>query len=228
MAQSKPRPNRNHPADRLAAELDRVYRRLLAVASRLGQLEELADTALAELDALRERYQADGGRHAGAGLRRIREIKRSLDKRCQLMAEHGTADFSLKLMADGTAMVRIDGKQLRLSPTLAALLAVLAADNGRGDGLLVGWKSLPEVAEQLTLRRGRVMRAGALRQNISRLRAKLEEAGVDRFLVQTQGSQARFALQRPKPDSESTSRPARRIPRPPASTPAALRGAIID
>jgi len=199
-------PGPDPPPERLNIELDRIHKRLLSVTSRLGQLEELADAALRELDALRERCQPGGNGNAGAGLRRIREIKRCLDRRCQILAEYGTADLSMKPLADGSAKVSIDGQPVRLSATLAALLAVLATDNGRGDGPLIGWKSLPEVSEQLTLRLGRVIRTGALRQNISRLRAKLEEAGIERFLIQTRGAQARFALRRPGPHSPAAPR----------------------
>ncbi len=216
------------PRDRMATELDRIHRRLLCVATRLAKLEELADAAVAELDAVRERCRPDRGESPRAELRRIREIKRCLDRRCEILAEHGTADFSMKLMADGTAAASIDGKPVRLSATLAALLAVLATDNGRGDGPLIGWQSLQEISEQLTLRLGRVIRTGALRQNISRLRAKLEEAEIDRFLVQTQGSRARFALRRTRSATLSASpapAPAQAVS-PSPSSPASRRVAV--
>jgi hypothetical protein len=195
---------------KISAELNKVIQRLDKMVRHLDEAGLLADSALTESRDLLARYADGEGGHEGSDLRRIRQIlSRDLCWQSRLMAANGTADFQMKVMDDGAATLFVEGKKTRLSPTLASLLTVLAGEAGPVTDHLVPWKSLTEIASELSLQLGRDMRAGALRQNISRLRARLASGGIDRFLVQTNGSRARFALRRRETPGDSPSRRAR-------------------
>jgi hypothetical protein len=118
----------------------------------------------------------------------------------KVAAQSGVKSLELERQETGEALVRIDsGKSFLLSRTLASLLTVLAQDNAKSDGELVGWKSLAEVAGYLQKHMGRTFTPHAVRQLVSRLRSAIAiSGGLNPFLVQSNPRLGlRFALQRP-------------------------------
>jgi hypothetical protein len=199
------RRNPRTPTAEVAARLKKISRQHAAVVDHLSKAEELADGIQQDLRGIQEdlgdlqgQLRPNGAERTGADPNKVRRLKREWDDSRRLLAESGTGEFFMNRLADGSAVVIVEGKEIRLSPTLAALLDILASDRGPGGDHLVAWKTVPEVTDQLTLKLGRVMDRHALRQNILRLRRKLDDAGLNRFLVQTQESRMRFALQRPE------------------------------
>ena len=132
----------------------------------------------------------------------VRPARRGTAETERHLAAGGAAEFSLEVQADGSATARVNGKKIPLSPTLAFLLYELAADRGLSPDKLVAWKSVDEVADRMAFHLGRTMNRHAFRQNLCRLRARFEAAGVSRELVQLRGPHVRFALRRD--DSEGT------------------------
>lgn len=119
----------------------------------------------------------------------------------ELAAESGVQKLGLAPLANGEASVQIDGgTTFKLSATLAALLAILAADTGKADGNLVGWKPVSAVIGHLVKALGREFTPHAVHQLVSRLRATLAvKGGVNPFLVQTHRQYGlRFALRKQK------------------------------
>lgn len=107
------------------------------------------------------------------------------------MAEQGVSHVSVALHPDGSADVQVDeGKHFVLPPTLAALLAILVADDQSSDDKMVSWKSIESVIRQLGVRRP------ALAQLLYRLRKELSKRGsVNPFLVQSNRRRGlRFAV----------------------------------
>jgi hypothetical protein len=101
--------------------------------------------------------------------------------------------------SDGSVKVIINDRlPVVLSPMLAALLLVLAQDDGRSDDDLVGWKNYEQISSGMESRTGKKLSLKALRQNVLRLRNFLENSGLDGGLIQTNKLERsyRFALRR--------------------------------
>lgn len=190
------RPCRRPPADKLAGQLKRISRKVSDLIERASQTEELADGVAGEIAALLRQLALAGGDDGGPEPGEVRRLKQELEQHYRHLAEYGTSEFSLKFLADGSAIAQVDRKEIRLSRTLAALLSVLAADEGASSDPLVAWKTDAEVAERLALELGRIVGRHALRQNLWRLRRRLGAKGVNCFLVQSRGSRMRFARRR--------------------------------
>jgi hypothetical protein len=95
-------------------------------------------------------------------------------------------DLGLARMEGGGAAVTIDGgKRIALPPTLAELIAILAADEGESPDELVAWKSFDRVCELLEKRLGRKYDHHAVSQLLWRLREALEAVNYDRRLVES-------------------------------------------
>lgn len=99
---------------------------------------------------------------------------------------------------DGSAIVTIDGKKIRVPPVLGDLVAELVEDNGAvSPDDLIPFKQLPDLALKLQKLTGRPFSVHGVNQLIYRLRNLLQENGCDRFLVQTNCRYgARIALRR--------------------------------
>jgi len=100
--------------------------------------------------------------------------------------------------ADGWATIRIDTeKPFRLSPSLSDFLEHLASDEAASDDSLVAWKSRASLWEWLRKHSGRGVGAKYVNKRVSDLRTHLENAGIERDLVQTHRRKGvRFALRR--------------------------------
>ena len=130
--------------------------------------------------------------------RASRRVRCSPEELRVLRAEAAAGVSSLELTpdAEGYATVRVNGRQeFRLTPKLAALLAILAAP-GRdaGDGL-VGWRTRAEVARALSKRTGRAVSPTGVTQSMHMLRKAFRRAGENWFLFQKHSTYGiRFAL----------------------------------
>lgn len=110
-------------------------------------------------------------------------------------------DLRMEEVGQGRAVVTFDNaKRVNLSPTLKALIAILAADEGVSPDALVAWKSFERLAELLEKRLDRKFSDHALSQLLWRLRESLGAAGLDRDLVESRpGLGARLRLKRGSP-----------------------------
>ncbi len=182
------------------AELAEARDAVRKLAMGIGRMEERADAVAAKIEGLCARHRPRAGGRRAADPEELRRIKRELRRQREILAGRGTREFALMQEA-GKHVGQINGKRVPLSPTQAVLLAILTWDNGRSEDGLVGWKASRDVASQVGRRMGmgKPMSPGALRQNVLRLRRRLERFGVDSYLVQTRGSQMRFALRRSAP-----------------------------
>ena len=108
--------------------------------------------------------------------------------------------IDIKRQGDGSAMVSIDGKKLRVPPALADLVSELIVDDGSSSpDDLIPFKPLPVLALKLKKSNGRDG-IQALNQLIYRLRRLLGQHGFPPFLVQTnRRAGARLALRRQEP-----------------------------
>ncbi len=121
-------------------------------------------------------------------------------------AAEGVFELKLDWRPPGWAVARIDGKEVRLAPSVASLLEVLAADNGRSIDALDGWKTREEVKQQLEKRTGRQTSDHALNTLVWRLRQALwQQAGLHKESVQINPRKhwLRFALKRTRADVAS-------------------------
>lgn len=184
-----------HPR-KVAEKLHGIRQKISDFAKRAGRMEEMAADVRWEIENLQGQLSAMDAGSGAAGQDEVIRFKRDLDLHYRQLAENGTADFRIEFLANGSAAVRVDGKHLTLSTTLGTLLEALASDQGPSPDHLVAWKSAAEITERMARRLGRIANRHALRQNLWRLRRKLETAGVNRYLVQTRGAQMRFALRR--------------------------------
>lgn len=86
---------------------------------------------------------------------------------------------------DGFASIRIDEQEFVLSPKLARLLEILAADTNRCPDGTVSWKSGPEVLAKLADGpESKRVTARSLNQLVYRLRKELANNGLHPGLVQ--------------------------------------------
>jgi hypothetical protein len=99
---------------------------------------------------------------------------------------------------NGSTLVHLDGGVgVPLTPRLAALLDVLAADTGHSPDHLVAWKALPEILDGLKVRTGKVFTNRAVRQLIYRLRNQFKLHLTNHFyVVSSREGGYRFALRR--------------------------------
>jgi hypothetical protein len=107
-------------------------------------------------------------------------------------------NFRVEEGGHGRVIVTLDNaKQVTLPPALAALIAILAADEGTSPDHLVAWKSFDRLAELLEKLLGRQFSAHALSQLLWRLRESLDAADLDRDLIESlPGLGARLRLKR--------------------------------
>jgi len=116
------------------------------------------------------------------------------------VAEFGVESLSLDPLSYGKVRVRVGvGPVFEVSEALGALLGALAEDPRKMPGPLVDYKSLDDLASELSTRLGRPFKRHAVTHLISRLRKTLGSKGAaNPWLVQTHsGLGARFALRRP-------------------------------
>jgi len=163
--------------------------RLAVLANQASKTEELADDILMDCDELLGRL--DGVKIPEGGAARA-------DRRLRQQAQAGAVVLELRPRADGNTDVRVDGgKLVTLSPTLAELLTILAADSGKPAGALVAWKPKDEVLKLMREKLGKALSPHSLSQLVHRLRSTLRRNGVNPFLVMTNRSFGmRFALLR--------------------------------
>jgi DNA-binding winged helix-turn-helix (wHTH) protein len=111
-------------------------------------------------------------------------------------AAEGVTSVKLIPQADGSKIAHLDGDAgVSLTPSLAALLEVLAADKGKSPDHLVSWKALPEILEGLKIRTGKNFTKKAVRQLVHRLRNQLKHHGENHFYVLSSREDGyRFAL----------------------------------
>lgn len=116
----------------------------------------------------------------------------------KLAAQSGVEKLEFEWLADGAALVRVDGgKAFPLPPTMAAFLETLAHDKPGDDERLVGWKSREEVRAGMQKRMGRKFSRHSIDELLRRLRSALAGGGMNHFLVQTHRQFGlRFALRR--------------------------------
>ncbi len=212
-------------ARRLARRLTRLHMTLVRAEEEMDKITLDLRDILASLGAT----ELPEARAAPRPRRSRRSASMAADQRRE--AERGTAFYSLKKHADGSAIATINFKDVPLSPTLAALLSVLAGDpveaaspvgghdhvceargerGGRidGDHHLVGWKTPEHVILGLQKKLGRSMGRHALAQNVHRLRTALGLAGINPYLVQTSPRLGmRFALWRAATDDAGNGLP---------------------
>jgi DNA-binding response OmpR family regulator len=170
-----------------------VQRRHKLLLARISKTEELADAIACDIERLLTLVEAGTLTHAGADYT-LRGRKENGQNNHQTP---GAFSVELDSRADGSAVVRIDGKEFKFSPTLADLLAVLCEDTGRSADDLIGWKSINEVARLLKKKTGRRFTNHVVTQNVHRLRQVLFKAGLNPDLVQTNRRYGlRFALRR--------------------------------
>lgn len=161
--------------------------RLTALANQASRTEELVDDILMDCEELLGRLGGVEMPEGGAA---------RADRRLRQQAEAGAVALELHRRADGTTDVRVDGgKLVTLSPTLAELLSILAADRGKPAGGLVAWKPKDEVLKLMHEKLGKALSPHSLSQLVHRLRSTLRRHGVNPFLVMTNRSFGmRFAL----------------------------------
>lgn len=122
-------------------------------------------------------------------------------------AERGADSLEMKPLSNGSAIVRVNGRQgFRLPPSLARLLEFAASDSHDGGGPLVGWKSYAAVADYLQEKLGRPFRKHTIHQLVARLRVSLAVGGgANPYYVQTDSKLGiRFALRRTSPGVSAT------------------------
>lgn len=202
--------NSNHSkqAPELLARMRELARRYRSLVSRISSAELLADSIALDLARI-EQCLETGALAQPCGNKNSSGQQAGRDRREQLclLAETGVAKLEIKPRSDGLCDVRLDaGKQFKLPPALADLLAILSLEGGAsGDGL-VGWKTLDEVAILLGKRSGKRLSRHTVTQSIYRLRRELfNRGGANPYLVQTNRRRGvRFALkQRVVPVIES-------------------------
>lgn len=121
-------------------------------------------------------------------------------------AESGVDSLDVKQFANGRAEFEIENRQLTLSPRLSTLLIALSRDTGPSENGLVGWKSIPELAEMIhgpkhgsfpEKKDDRKKLHRAILQSLYLLRNAFSAAGVNPYLIQSNAELGyRFALKR--------------------------------
>jgi hypothetical protein len=178
-----------------------LRREVEALRRSLERNEERADSVAQRLVALEQGLGGEcESKSCAPGPRpQKKAVERSL--LLELAAESGVQNLVLAQLGNGEASVQIDGgTTFKLSTTLSALLAALAADNGKSDGDLVGWKAVSALIGTLQKALDREFNPHAIHQLVSRLRTTLAvKGGVNPFLVQTHRRHGlRFALRKQK------------------------------
>jgi len=187
--------------------LGRIRAQLSSLTLKLSQLELAADAAERECRELLEEIESstaawlDAGSNAvpPQGNREGRKSGKMVADSLKRMASEGVWYFKLDTLFDGYAEVYInDAKPLTLTPALAELLSILAADMGKSRDGQVGWKTTKKVADILSKRTGTEVSPHLVSQRVSRLRDMLERNNINPYFVQTNPSRGeiRFALKR--------------------------------
>lgn len=110
--------------------------------------------------------------------------------------------FDIRTTAGGAIATFDDdaGRQVALSPTLEAFIAILAEDDGYSADGLVGWKSFQRIAERLEKQLKRQFDRHAVSQLLWRLRKSLAASKLDRGLVEkSKALGVRLRLKRKQP-----------------------------
>lgn len=192
--------SKNAVEGRLVLALRRLRREAELLHRALVREEERADSLLQNIIALEKNLPAEGGPPptAPAGPAAPAAAPAESAFLLKLMAQSGVAKLEFEWLADGAALVRVDGgKAFALPPTVAAFLETLAQDKANSDERLVGWKSREDVRATMQERMRREFSRHAIEELLRRLRAVLTAGGVNPFLIQTHPQFGlRFALRR--------------------------------
>lgn len=192
--------NSQHTKQRpeLLARIRDIARRYRSLVSKISSVELLADRLSLELALIEKALET------GAPVEPCVDVESSgrkesgqMKEQLRLLADSGAVLLEIKSRSDGLCDVRIDaGRQFKLPPVLADLLAILSLDGGTSDDGLVRWKTLDEVAILLGKRWGKRFSRHTVTQSVHRLRRELfARGGVNPYLVQTNRRRgARFAL----------------------------------
>lgn len=196
MGMGAPAPDAGKGKDRAESLVKQVQ----SLRKRLNSASDVVDTLEVSLrDALRRRAQARTGarppggrpRRTGPRLRSARAGRSAQPRAVNLSAVPGPTKGTVTITVDG-------GRQVRLTPRLAQLLALLVANSILIDNDLVGWKPLDDLAAGLAKKTGGPVERHNVTNLIYRLRNELHyQGGYPRELVQTDPRWgARFALKR--------------------------------
>ena len=188
-------------------QLRGIKAQLSSLLRRLSQLEEIVDAAELECEELLSDIETSTAAWLDAGSdngpvhrnRHGRKSGKAAVESLKRLAAEGVWFFKLVSHFDGYAEIYInDAKPLKLTPALAELISILAADRGRSPDGLVAWKPIKEVAEILGKKSGAKMSDHSVNQRISRLRDRLEQNDINPYFVQTnrRRREIRFALKR--------------------------------
>lgn len=192
--------NSQHTKQRpeLLAQIRDLARRYRTLVSKISSAELLADRLSLELARIEKALETGSPVQLCVDEKTAgRKDREQLKEQLQRLADSGAALLEIKSRADGLCDVRIDaGKQFKLPPVLADLLAILSLDGGGSDDGLVRWKTLDEVAILLGKRWGKRFSRHTVTQSVYRLRRELfTRGGANPYLVQTNRRRgARFAL----------------------------------
>jgi hypothetical protein len=194
--------NSQHTKQRpeLLAQIRDLARRYRSLVSKISSAELLADRLSLELAQIEKALETGSPVQLCADEKSSgREDNGRVKEQLRRLADSGAALLEIKARSDGLCDVRIDaGKQFKLPPVLADLLAILSLDGGRSDDGLVRWKTLDEVAILLGKRWDKRFSRHTVTQSVYRLRRELfKRGGTNPYLVQTNRRRgARFALKR--------------------------------
>lgn len=183
-----------------ASRLSELCRRLTTLANRIGSMEEMADSILADLTELVGEFQ-DASLPTAPPQRVRRRVKAEAARVLGRAAAAGASSLDIVPLASGDADVRIDdGKWFTLPATLTELLRILALNFGSSSDEFVGWKTKDEVAILLGKNLNKQFNAHAVTQLVHRLRRSLLDlGGVNPYLVQSNRQRGlRFALRHSK------------------------------
>ncbi len=183
-------------ANEIAISIDKERLRadaaLQPISLKVDQLSQVIDRILRDPELLR-RAMADLDR-----LAQETRLAANLEKLLKERLRDGAKGVEFSWLHGGGATVRIDNREVRLSPKLAILLWALTRDEGeKSDDSLVGWKRKGRIAELMSGRSNLSVGEGALSNLVYRLRSSLMAIGFHDF-VQTGTCGMRFALRRPE------------------------------
>jgi guanosine-3',5'-bis(diphosphate) 3'-pyrophosphohydrolase len=198
------RPARALPSTATKGESTADLARALArLQSQLSNAEELADLIASMLAALGirlvRRTANEKSSAVPAAAAPPRRPRRFADPRLRDLAKPGVGTLHLRKINTRAVAISIDGApEFTLTPSLAALLDILASGEGPALDGFPPFLPYPEVAVRLSAVTGRPAGVRAVVVGISRLRVRLQAAGrVSPLLVETAARRgARFRIRR--------------------------------
>jgi hypothetical protein len=167
--------------EELERQADSISRRQSVLSDLLAKAEELSDSLEHDSRSLTRHLSGDPrrGLPSGRGGVSRRELLR-------LLAQEGAVSLEMRPLGDGSFSARVDRQDwFVLSPRLAQLLEILILRERPSGDRFPPWRRLEEVAGKLEEKVGRPFTPHAVTQLVSRLRRRLERAGVNPFLVAT-------------------------------------------